>query len=360
MKTIIFKITVIFLFVLLLSACNVLETRLYKKSPEFIEVVNKDELNDAGYMGRYLMDADERLVLEANIRREELKRRADYSPVGFNLVGTTLMGNNPLSSQGVNTAGNILLGVDATLQVLDILRPDGDLDMVSKIYVPDKLNDFSLTTLEDATAFVRSYTRKRVELFAQKENRSVECIYGCDSSKVIYKLIKNGFIGNEPYDATRRGTEIADGEYYDPPVLYVITIGAELMASKSDPVRDRILGFTPVWESKLENGWHSYLAGDIIRNENGDIKLTENKDLGMIPAGWMYGTETSPVSRRFLRILTGGDNLIYRGRRNIYINQFAMKGKVFEFYTSRRADRFMEFEIDPNTDNISETVSLSD
>lgn len=356
MKSIVFKITVGCFCAVSLSACNITEPRLYNKSPELVPIIDKDEINDANYMARYLLNSGDRIKLETIARKEEIKRRASYGSVEAGIVGTTMLGNNPTSAKGVGTATDIMVGIEAADVILSMLGPDGSLERVSKIYIPEKIGDITINSIEEANQFARNYTHKKISNFSKQENRSLECIYGCNENVTIYKLIKKGFTGDEPYDALKRGAKIHEGKYYDPPKLFVLTVETDLVSSKADPVRDRILGFSPKWESMYENGWRAFIAGDFVRDEKGNIKFRDDKFTNKVPLGW-YKATGSPIDRRFSRTLTGGDNLIYLGRRDVLGKQFSMKGKVFEF-SIRYWYRFMEHEISPESDVVDTKISV--
>jgi len=345
------KIVIVSFFTLTFAGCNSLKPALYSKSPEFIEIgSDKDELLEVDYIARYMMSADERLELEAHMNKVEVKRESSGNgATGIGLASTIMLGNNPLSNSGVSTAGRVSLGVDAAFIAYSVFGPDGSADHISKIYLPHIEVGKALSEVEEASKYAKSYTAQRIKLFAENEGRIFSCIYGCEGKASIYRLTKKGFTGAETYDVSRRGTEIPEGEYYDPPVLYVRLNGAELKKSRSDPLRDRILGFTPYWESRYPNGWQVVLGTDFKRDQRGNIIFVNNKIFGKTPKKMLLPTENTPLARRFLRTLTGGDNLIYRGNSDYVAKSFAMKGKVYSFVL-RWFKSFILFEISPMTD----------
>ncbi len=334
----------IVLMLILLTGCT---PALFQKTPEYIEYVNELEIQDASYFARYLMDRDERYKLEATVRNYELKHQSNQTTVtAGGAVGASLLGSNPMSASGAGTAAEISGAILVAGALINMFEPDGNIEMVSKIYVPSKLNGASFDTVEEATLFAREYTRKKILEFANKENRSLECVFRCGESSSVYKLVKNGFKGDELYDPMSKAT---DGQFYDPPSLFIVTAQAKMQAATNDEVRNRILGFTPKWESMYQNGWHTYVVGEVDRNKLGDVESIESKRLGLIAKSWKFNTERSPLARRFYRTLTGNEFLIYRGTDNNIGRQVAVKGKVYKFLI-RSSNRFLDFEISPETD----------
>lgn len=331
---------------LFLTACS---PSIYSKTAPETTLENEDDLMAAGYFARYLMSQDERAELVAHIYEEKLP---DYGlsvemSTGIGVAGTMALGQNPLSRQGVSTGSSIQLGLLAGGAVLNMLGPDGSLEGVSKIYLPETWNGQTLNESEQAFSAARKYTVERIREAAELEGRRAECILNCENGgSPAFRLIKQGMTGDEEYDHTR--TDTAENEYYDPPAFYVITALGKMVPAEPDPFRDAILGFTPRWESEFPNAWQIYLAGDVTRAENGEIETVDNPDFGAIVKSWRYSGYKNPLFRRVLSHLTGGPGFITWGRRVALNKQFCMQGRVFT-YIIDDFGYFMKHEIAPES-----------
>jgi hypothetical protein len=331
-----------------LSACK---NRLYMKSDPLIEIADQDEIHDANYMARYLMDRDDRLKLQHLARQTEPQqaKKSGNLSTGAGIVGTSLLGNNPLSRSGVNTASNIGLGIHAASFAASMLKSDGNLTTVSKIYLPSQYHGVTINSPEKASRTALHYSKKRINLFAKDLGRTVECIYGCKhvtgAGTTIYKLTRKGFTGDEPYDGDTR--DYLEMEQYDPPALFVSLNTAGMKRASFDPIRNRILGFTPAWESLTQNGWQLQIGGTRL-TEDGELEFVDDKVFGK-RLRTMYLEAHSPIARHFYRTTTGGDNLLYFGYDRWTSPFFALKGDYYKF-TSKTVNYFIEYQVDPKTD----------
>jgi hypothetical protein len=331
---------------------------IHTKGSPLIETVDKEEIQDANYMARYLMDRSDRLRLQHVVRQTEAQRvkKAGNLSTGVGIAGTSLLGNNPLSRSGVNTASNIGLGLDAAFLVEGMLRSSGNLDLVSKILLPPQYKGVTIKSPEQASRIALEYTKSRIDQFAKDVGRTVECIHGCKrvagAGSTIYKLTKKGFTGNEPYDHEK--TEYLEEEQYNPPALFVSLNTGDMVHATNDPIRNRILGFTTTaWESQDHNGWQIWLFGKPSLSEDGELKLVEYKAFGKVYGKKLhhmyYLQKYTPIARHFYRTITGGDNLVYFGYNFSSHSFFALKGDYYQFF-ARLPIRFMEHKVDTKTD----------
>jgi len=298
------------------------------KSPDYIEVKNKQDMAHAAYMGRFLLDANERAVIE---HRAMVKGGASLFPEYAGVASTAAIGQNPFDSTGGTTALYIGTGIRAGIAIANWLGPDGSMAYISKLYLPGQVDGQKIATAKQAQVFARKYMKNRLVHFANSEGRQLECILNCKGDTPNYVLKKS--IHGET-------------KYFDPPKLYVYFIFFNMVAAKPDPARDHILGFTPKWVSEYSNGWQLDAGSDPLTDEQGHI-VTAKTERGPIPANLSLHPFSAPIGRRLLRTLTGGSGYYVYGRRLLGI--IATQGKVFYAYTSSASD-FVQYEIAPATD----------
>lgn len=178
-------------------------------------------------MGRYLMSSKERLKLEAFLRDMTIKEEERLSMSTAHGIG----GLSALAS-GQNHLSNAALG---------LFGPDGSIDRVGNIYLPAKYKGQTISSAEEATSAAEDFIAARINVVAKQENRFAQCVLNCIEGSPVFKLIKNGMTGDEPYDHMAKPQ--LEGQYYDPPVIYIATVLGQMQQARYDVLRDKFIGF---------------------------------------------------------------------------------------------------------------------
>jgi hypothetical protein len=285
----------------------------------------------AGYMARYLMPTEERRYLLERIGQKiEQQQTVPVGSTAAGFFGAMALGENPLSQSGLDTAWSITLALDVGLGVAKMFGPDGSVDNISSIYLPEEVGGKKIESESEASNIAREYTINRIREIAKIENRRLECLLNCgQGGPPAFRLVKNGFTGDEPYD--HRNGDKSEDATYDPPAVYIFTVWGKMVAAPPDPVRDAILGFPVKWKSQGVGGWQFHTAGRLKMTSSGQLATINLGQLGDIPErSWFYFYKT-PLGRRMLRHLTGGPGYIVWGDGGTLTKQVCMQGRVFTY-----------------------------
>ena len=315
------------LIVLFLFGCS---APLYRKAPQEQYTADSEDLTKAKYFARFFLSVGERNELMTSLQEQanHNSRLNGGTSSTMGLAGAAAMGENPFRHSGSHVASQISLGATAGVALLDTLsKCGGDSERISSIFLPESIIPNDVTSQDEAFAIAREYTVKKIIEAAEAEGRRAECILNCDIGSPTFRLIKKGMSGDEPYNHMAKDT--AENEYYDPPSIYVTTILRNLEPSSQDKLRDDFLGFHPTWQSPYVNGWLILVAGDISRDESGNIIRTEIEGAGKVAGFFKYSNHKTPLASRLLRRISSGPVFMAFGSQKVLNKHFIMHGETY-------------------------------
>jgi hypothetical protein len=280
------------------------------------------------YMVRGLLSTSEQQRLLEQIGQGGAGTGPSELPTLAGVAGATALRQSPLSSSGVTTVGAIAAGIT----ILDAFGPDGSSTSTSSLYLPQSVGDQKFTSVDEAESFGRTYVRQRLDLWAQRVGRHLECVNECDGRAPTYRAVK---VTN------------ARLPFHDPAGMLITAFQRPLLPAVSDKRRDSILGFEAKWQSSGAKGVGLCVVSYEVGKEP-ETKPVRDPKLGNYLEHSCRTYYAYPIERELLRILTS-DGYYTMGRTWAGSNVAAMKGHVFEI-NQRHARDFIGREIDPATD----------
>lgn len=241
----------------------------------------------------------------------------DNGSVAVGIVGASALGQNPMSMGGINTASTISAAID----IVSMLGPDGSLKFVSSSHLPPKIGETDILSPESARKYVRDHLVMKLNQFAVEVGRELTCVHDCD-----------GFVPTFSLSAS----ETTAQRFAQPAQLYINFYIWPFVEAKPDAIRDRVLGYVPMWSSRNENSVGMELTTAITDKTRvveglGEIRVLDG-------AFGKTSTFTSPVELKLLQALTA-DGLWMYGSKFAGSNILAWRGDLYVV----KPDNYKEF-----------------
>lgn len=291
------------------------------------KTADKQDMQRAAYLGRFLVDAKSRAIIEhkANIRAAHTSYGGKVVATGLATAGAAAAGQS--LSQASTTGGAIVAGVGLGLDIADaLLSGDGSFDNFSFYYVPEKVGHHRITTAKEARGYAKDCIISAVKGWAKSEGRTVHCIVNCNGYTASFKLHKDSPASMKKVDPAN--------------MFVVLRVNNDFTKTKPNPALDSALGFKPKWVGDVVLD----LIPRLYKDKNNNYAVKQTKD-GPMAEPYYMDVYYSAIAHRFYRYFTKDGQYVF-GSKFDYV---AMDGKLFAVNTAKSPD-YIRYEIDPRTD----------
>jgi hypothetical protein len=299
------------------------------RGPDRIELQDQQQIAKLSYLGRFILDAQDRDKLSAKIDQTYRPSVGDTSSASaaVGMATAQIVNGSTMSVPGRETAGTVFVA----LRTIDMFMPDGSMSISGGLYLPDVWDGHPLDTPEDALQAAWSYVDKRIRESAKATGRSVECTGACEDK--TYRA----------YLLTQKDTLATDYRFtYNPKyILMEYRISPDGMQPyKADPREIWALGFTPKWYAG-----DGRMAFPLFREVDVDENLQPKKNKDGSYAKNSLRPHDVHIGRELLRTFyDDGGYGFYITNEFLSSKVMSYRGKLYGFLVVSDR-RFIEYEL---------------
>jgi hypothetical protein len=320
------NLLVIIAVLVALSACKSTDPLLDKERDLKTIVVNvaelnKEEVDKAQYLSRYLMPADERKLFKNRLLNEAGTWDHTSMTVGF--IGASVLTDNPFSTSGGGVAMGISLGLDLIGGIYD-----GASENISQIWLPEtNKNGVKFRDVEDATRYMRSELNVAVLNAFKEQGLNIRCELVCDDSlpQRLYRI-----------DIPKDKLIILRKKYaYLPETIQVFANWLPMVEiKKNNDLESLALGFIPKYKTINGHQIINVIGGGVKKDDTGIAFQFTIAGSDKTLAQWQYDMAEAQFGRDFYRSITTQLPLIMGS--DIYRKKFiAYKGEIYNWIGGR-------------------------
>ena len=209
---------------------------------------------------------------------------------------------------------------------------DGAITWTSGFWMPERFNGARIDNAEDAWQVAVEHTDTQIIKAGRALGFNVECVYGCEiaGKSRVFKLSQASASVYEKFQIKLDGP------------IYVNAIRSELIkAEMPHPAYTELLGFKPVWTSKLGNYWKTQIVSDPVLDEEGRFipMLDHNKE--MMPK-FLGNLERTKICRELMREIYDDGGYMFYATDWPSNGWLAFRGELYFF--KWKSDEFIKYK----------------
>jgi hypothetical protein len=190
---------ILFVLIFTLTACVGMTSDPWLKDalthPKKIDISDENTKLRMRYLGRYLMEGDDRKVLEAQINHTEWVKTWDAVDYGaLTSMSTDLAVGKVGSSLGHDLGNAVWVAGMVGGEIFD-----GSMNSISQAWLPAEYNGQPIETDLEANQVMEQMVVDKIKRIAKTMGWSYECLYGCPGLNHVFLLKRNENAKNPGY-----------------------------------------------------------------------------------------------------------------------------------------------------------------